>query len=114
MNLPKFAKTTLSNIGIIAVITSSIGMLGWWWDVKFNERMAPISQDIKLISTSLAKFENYQETLRQEVKSIAETKVDKDEFRDIIDQMDNRMDTLEIGQDLHKNSHTKTETRNDQ
>ena len=110
MTASKVLKSVFSNLGLVAVLTSSIGMLGWWWDVKFNERMAPISQDIKAISTQLTNFESYQETLRKEVKSIAETKVDKDEFRDVVDQMDNRMDTIEMGQDLHNHySHPKVE-----
>lgn len=96
--ISRFFKSVGANIGLIALLSSSVGLLGWWWDVKFNERMSPISENIKLISIQLSRFESYQETLRLEVKKISETKVDKAEFRDSIVEIDNRMNTLEMGE----------------
>lgn len=100
----RLLKSAVANLGLAVIITGSVGLLGWWWKVQFNEEMAPTIKTISVMAVQLTHVEAHQETLRTEVKEIAENKVDRVTFRDTIDEIDNRLNTIEIGDYLsHEN-----------
>lgn len=99
------------------MITAGLGLLDWWWDIKFDSNMAPVLQEYKVIAASVDEYESRQEILRQEVKAIAENKVNevelrdlKSDFQNLFDQIDYRIDILEMSDILHNHySHPKVE-----
>lgn len=109
-------------VSIIAFLTACFGGLGYFIDAKIIEKNQPFQQrvikELRILSEQNIrlndKVDNVQEkvtntnnyvngTLRIEVKKIAETKVDKTDFYNQNHEMDNRLDSLEIGKDIRQN-----------
>lgn len=108
-HLSYWIKAVSLGVGVITLLGALLAGMGQWWEMKFNEGISPlqvqlteVNSNIGKISLDIERISDRQEKMRTEIQANAEQKVDKKNFSDQMDKIDNRIDVLEINKNIQQ------------